>query len=93
MAHRKTTCPTSSGRDPLSISRSSALRPSRFSDLRVDLLGAFLDRLTGLFDALAYRLAGLLKAFADLVIEVVLERMDVKQDLFRRLDGIVKQGK
>jgi 3-hydroxyacyl-CoA dehydrogenase len=31
-------------------------------------------------------------ADADIVIEAVFERMDVKQDLFRRLDGIVKQG-
>jgi 3-hydroxyacyl-CoA dehydrogenase len=29
---------------------------------------------------------------ADIVIEAVFERMDVKQDLFRRLDGIAKQG-
>jgi 3-hydroxyacyl-CoA dehydrogenase len=29
---------------------------------------------------------------ADIVIEAVFERMDVKQDLFRKLDGIVKQG-
>jgi 3-hydroxyacyl-CoA dehydrogenase len=31
-------------------------------------------------------------ADADIVIEAVFERMDVKQDLFRKLDGIVKQG-
>ncbi|HEX2200044.1 MAG TPA: 3-hydroxyacyl-CoA dehydrogenase NAD-binding domain-containing protein [Burkholderiales bacterium] len=31
-------------------------------------------------------------ADADIVVEAVFERMDVKQDLFRRLDGIVKQG-
>ena len=29
---------------------------------------------------------------ADIVIEAVFERMDVKQDLFRKLDGIVQQG-
>jgi len=31
-------------------------------------------------------------ADADIVIEAVFERMDVKQDLFRKLDGIVQQG-
>jgi 3-hydroxyacyl-CoA dehydrogenase len=31
-------------------------------------------------------------ADADIVIEAVFERMDVKQDLFKKLDGIVKQG-
>jgi 3-hydroxyacyl-CoA dehydrogenase len=31
-------------------------------------------------------------ADADIVIEAVFERMDVKQDLFRKLDGIMKQG-
>jgi len=31
-------------------------------------------------------------ADADIVVEAVFERMDVKQDLFRKLDGIVKQG-
>ena len=31
-------------------------------------------------------------ADADIVIEAVFERMDVKQDLFRKLDGLVKQG-
>ena len=31
-------------------------------------------------------------ADADIVIEAVFERMDVKQDLFRKLDGVVKQG-
>ncbi|MGQ0653145.1 MAG: 3-hydroxyacyl-CoA dehydrogenase NAD-binding domain-containing protein, partial [Betaproteobacteria bacterium] len=31
-------------------------------------------------------------ADADIVIEAVFERMDVKQDLFRTLDGIVQQG-
>jgi 3-hydroxyacyl-CoA dehydrogenase len=31
-------------------------------------------------------------ADADVVIEAVFERMDVKQELFRKLDGIVKQG-
>jgi 3-hydroxyacyl-CoA dehydrogenase len=31
-------------------------------------------------------------ANADIVIEAVFERMDVKQDLFRKLDAIVKQG-
>jgi 3-hydroxyacyl-CoA dehydrogenase len=31
-------------------------------------------------------------ASADIVIEAVFERMDVKQDLFRKLDGVVKQG-
>ena len=31
-------------------------------------------------------------ADADIVIEAVFERMDVKQELFRKLDGIVKQG-
>jgi 3-hydroxyacyl-CoA dehydrogenase len=31
-------------------------------------------------------------ADVDLVIEAVFERMDVKQELFRRLDAIVKQG-
>jgi 3-hydroxyacyl-CoA dehydrogenase len=31
-------------------------------------------------------------ADADIVIEAVFERMDVKQDLLRKLDGIVKQG-
>src|SRR5687768_6310643 len=31
-------------------------------------------------------------ADADIVIEAVFERMDVKQDMFRKLDGIVKQG-
>src|SRR3954469_9709296 len=29
---------------------------------------------------------------ADIVVEAVFERMDVKQDLFRKLDGIAKQG-
>src|SRR5256885_1041626 len=29
---------------------------------------------------------------ADIIIEAVFERMDVKQDLFRKLDGIAKQG-
>jgi 3-hydroxyacyl-CoA dehydrogenase len=29
---------------------------------------------------------------ADIVIEAVFERMDVKQDIFRKLDGIVRQG-
>jgi 3-hydroxyacyl-CoA dehydrogenase len=29
---------------------------------------------------------------ADILVEAVFERMDVKQDLFRRLDGIAKQG-
>ncbi|MBV8031646.1 MAG: enoyl-CoA hydratase/isomerase family protein [Betaproteobacteria bacterium] len=29
---------------------------------------------------------------ADIVIEAVFERMDVKQDMFRKLDGIVQQG-
>src|SRR5689334_4195766 len=31
-------------------------------------------------------------ADADIVIEAVFERMDVKQELFRKLDGIVQQG-
>ena len=31
-------------------------------------------------------------ADADLVVEAVFERLDVKQDLFRKLDGLVKQG-
>jgi 3-hydroxyacyl-CoA dehydrogenase len=31
-------------------------------------------------------------ADADIVIEAVFERMDVKQDLFRKLDGIAQQG-
>jgi 3-hydroxyacyl-CoA dehydrogenase len=31
-------------------------------------------------------------ADADIVIEAVFERMDVKQDLFRKLDGFVQQG-
>ena len=31
-------------------------------------------------------------ADADIVIEAAFERMDVKQELFRKLDGIVKQG-
>ena len=31
-------------------------------------------------------------ADADIVIEAVFERMDVKEDIFRKLDGIVKQG-
>jgi 3-hydroxyacyl-CoA dehydrogenase len=31
-------------------------------------------------------------ADADIVIEAVFERMDVKKDMFRKLDGIVKQG-
>jgi 3-hydroxyacyl-CoA dehydrogenase len=31
-------------------------------------------------------------ADADIVIEAVFERMDVKEELFRKLDGIVKQG-
>ena len=31
-------------------------------------------------------------ADADIVIEAVFERMDVKQDMFRKLDGIVQQG-
>ncbi|HYL90708.1 MAG TPA: 3-hydroxyacyl-CoA dehydrogenase NAD-binding domain-containing protein [Burkholderiales bacterium] len=31
-------------------------------------------------------------ADADIVIEAVFERMDIKQDLFRKLDGIVQQG-
>jgi 3-hydroxyacyl-CoA dehydrogenase len=31
-------------------------------------------------------------ASADIVIEAVFERMDVKQDIFRKLDAIVKQG-
>ena len=31
-------------------------------------------------------------ASADIVIEAVFERMDVKQDIFRKLDGIMKQG-
>jgi 3-hydroxyacyl-CoA dehydrogenase len=31
-------------------------------------------------------------ADADIVIEAVFERMDVKQELFRKLDGVVKQG-
>src|SRR5688572_21857098 len=31
-------------------------------------------------------------ADADIVIEAVFERMDVKQELFRKLDGTVKQG-
>jgi 3-hydroxyacyl-CoA dehydrogenase len=31
-------------------------------------------------------------ADADIVIEAVFERMDIKQDMFRKLDGIVKQG-
>ncbi|HVL34905.1 MAG TPA: 3-hydroxyacyl-CoA dehydrogenase NAD-binding domain-containing protein, partial [Burkholderiales bacterium] len=31
-------------------------------------------------------------ADADIVIEAVFERMDVKQELFRKLDGIMKQG-
>ncbi|TAK82901.1 MAG: 3-hydroxyacyl-CoA dehydrogenase [Betaproteobacteria bacterium] len=31
-------------------------------------------------------------ADADIVIEAVFERMDVKQDLFKKLDGVVKQG-
>ena len=31
-------------------------------------------------------------AGADIVIEAVFERMDVKQELFKKLDGIVKQG-
>jgi 3-hydroxyacyl-CoA dehydrogenase len=31
-------------------------------------------------------------ADADMVIEAVFERMDVKQELFRKLDGIVKRG-
>jgi 3-hydroxyacyl-CoA dehydrogenase len=31
-------------------------------------------------------------ADADIVIEAIFERMDVKQDLFRKLDGIVQQG-
>ncbi|HEX6266638.1 MAG TPA: 3-hydroxyacyl-CoA dehydrogenase NAD-binding domain-containing protein, partial [Burkholderiales bacterium] len=31
-------------------------------------------------------------ADANIVIEAVFERMDVKQDLFRKLDGIVQQG-
>jgi 3-hydroxyacyl-CoA dehydrogenase len=31
-------------------------------------------------------------ADADIVIEAVFERMDVKQDLFRKLDGIMQQG-
>jgi 3-hydroxyacyl-CoA dehydrogenase len=31
-------------------------------------------------------------ADADIVVEAVFERMDVKQDLFRKLDGIMKQG-
>jgi len=29
---------------------------------------------------------------ADIVVEAVFERMDVKQDLFRKLDGIVQEG-
>src|SRR5918911_466000 len=29
---------------------------------------------------------------ADIIVEAVFERMDVKQDLFRQLDGIAKQG-
>jgi 3-hydroxyacyl-CoA dehydrogenase len=31
-------------------------------------------------------------ADADIVVEAVFERMDVKKDMFRKLDGIVKQG-
>ncbi|HEY5896232.1 MAG TPA: 3-hydroxyacyl-CoA dehydrogenase NAD-binding domain-containing protein, partial [Burkholderiales bacterium] len=31
-------------------------------------------------------------ANADIVIEAVFERMDVKQDIFKKLDGIVQQG-
>ena len=31
-------------------------------------------------------------ADADIVVEAVFERMDVKQDLFRKLDGIVQEG-
>jgi 3-hydroxyacyl-CoA dehydrogenase len=31
-------------------------------------------------------------ADADIVIEAVFERMDVKQDLFRKLDGVMQQG-
>ncbi|OGA41493.1 MAG: 3-hydroxyacyl-CoA dehydrogenase [Betaproteobacteria bacterium RIFCSPLOWO2_12_FULL_68_19] len=31
-------------------------------------------------------------ADADIVIEAVFERMDIKKDMFRKLDGIVKQG-
>ncbi|MGE5640145.1 MAG: 3-hydroxyacyl-CoA dehydrogenase NAD-binding domain-containing protein [Clostridia bacterium] len=31
-------------------------------------------------------------ADADIVIEAVFERMDVKQDMFRKLDGVVQQG-
>jgi 3-hydroxyacyl-CoA dehydrogenase len=31
-------------------------------------------------------------ADADIVIEAVFERMDVKKDMFKKLDGIVKQG-
>src|SRR5258706_2131376 len=31
-------------------------------------------------------------ADADVVVEAVFERMDVKQDIFRKLDGIVQQG-
>jgi 3-hydroxyacyl-CoA dehydrogenase len=31
-------------------------------------------------------------ADADIVIEAVFERMDVKQELFKKLDGVVKQG-
>jgi len=31
-------------------------------------------------------------ADADIVVEAVFERMDVKQDMFKKLDGIVKQG-
>ena len=31
-------------------------------------------------------------ADADIVIEAVFERMDVKQELFKKLDGIVQQG-
>jgi 3-hydroxyacyl-CoA dehydrogenase len=48
-----------------------------------------MDKRMGLIRGSA-NLAGI--ADADIVVEAVFERMDVKQELFRKLDGIVKQG-
>src|SRR5438270_7687487 len=47
-------------------------------DKRMDLLSGTLD---------LQKLAA-----CDLVIEAVFENMDIKKDVFRKLDGIVKQG-
>src|SRR5688572_15142534 len=53
------------------------------------LAQADMDKRMGLINSTA-NLAQV--ADADIVIEAVFERMDVKQDMFRKLDGIVKQG-